>query len=98
MYVIHNKMLPIQLSLYLIANHLYGPSYVLLDYALQHYGAIPEQVKMITSVTTKSKKIISCPLGNYSYLPANKEYYPVGIVQYKISDTQYALLASPEKH
>ena len=40
-----------------IANLLYGPSYISLEYALAHYGLIPEQVFEITSVTTGKKKL-----------------------------------------
>ena len=40
----------------LIANHLYGPSYVSLDTALSHWGLIPERVYEISSVTTNNSK------------------------------------------
>lgn len=36
-----------------IANALYRPSYISLEYALSHYGIIPESPYSITSVTTK---------------------------------------------
>ena len=39
--------------LHLIANKVYGPSYVSLESAFQHYGFIPEAVYQITSVCTK---------------------------------------------
>ncbi|MBW1967626.1 MAG: hypothetical protein JRI48_09680 [Deltaproteobacteria bacterium] len=34
-----------------LANLMYGPSYVSLEYALQYYGLIPERVEALTSVT-----------------------------------------------
>ena len=34
-----------------LANLIYGPSYISLDYALSHYGFIPERVEVVTSVT-----------------------------------------------
>ena len=40
----------------LIANLLFGPSYVSLEYALSYYGFIPERVETVTSVTTKRNK------------------------------------------
>jgi predicted transcriptional regulator of viral defense system len=51
----------------LIANTLYGPSYVSLDYALAHYGLIPEKVFAITSVTTQRAKSFENPLGHFTY-------------------------------
>ena len=37
----------------ILANLLYGPSCVSLDYALHYHGLIPERVEAVTSVTTK---------------------------------------------
>jgi len=36
----------------ILANLMYGPSYVSLDFALQYYGLIPERVEAVTCVTT----------------------------------------------
>jgi len=35
----------------ILANLIYGPSYISLDYALQYHGLIPERVEAVTSVT-----------------------------------------------
>ena len=35
----------------LLANLIYGPSYISLDYALSYHGLIPERVETVTSVT-----------------------------------------------
>src|SRR3990167_10932182 len=40
-------------ALYLIANHLYAPSYVSFEAALSHYGLIPEGVYSISAASTK---------------------------------------------
>src|SRR3989338_7443923 len=37
-----------------IANKLYEPSYVSLEFALSYHGIIPETVYTITSITTKA--------------------------------------------
>jgi predicted transcriptional regulator of viral defense system len=55
-----------------IANLVYGPSYISLEYALSYYGMIPERVEVITSVTPKRSKIFSTPLGKLTY-----EHVPV---------------------
>ena len=39
-----------------IANKIYSPSYVSLEFAMSYYGVIPETVYEITSVTTKATR------------------------------------------
>lgn len=51
----------------LLANHLYRPSYVSLDFALAFHGLIPEGVAEVTSVTLKPARRISNGLGRFSY-------------------------------
>lgn len=84
-------------SLPLIANQLYGPSYVSLDYALSHYGLIPETVHQITSVTTRRAKVYDTPLGRFSYERLALSVYPLGIVSTRNEAGHYYLMASREK-
>lgn len=85
------------LSLPLIANQLYGPSYVSLDYALSHYGLIPEAVHQITSVTTRRAKTYDTPLGRFSYERLALCVYPLGILSTRNDAGHYYLMASKEK-
>src|SRR3989338_8856991 len=39
-----------------VANKLYAPSYISLEFALSYHGVIPETVYEITSVTTKATR------------------------------------------
>ena len=41
---------------YLLANIIYGPSYLSFDFALSYYGLIPEAVYTFTSATFEKKK------------------------------------------
>ncbi len=50
-----------------IANLIHGPSYISLDFALQHWGLIPERVEQVTSITSKRNKMFNTPLGSFSY-------------------------------
>ena len=52
-----------------IANLIYGPSYVSLDYALSHYGLVPERVENVTSVTTGENRCFITSLGDFTYRP-----------------------------
>ena len=79
-----------------LANLIYGPSYVSLDYALSHYGLIPERVENVTSVTTGENRRFSTPLGTFTYRPLPPRRYAPGIRWAGAGDTHY-LMASPEK-
>jgi len=53
--------------LYLIANKLYGPSYVSFETALSYYGLIPEGVYSMFSVSTKKTSNFNTPITQFSY-------------------------------
>lgn len=82
---------------FLLANHILGPSYVSLESALSYYGFIPERVYEITSITIKAARKFETPMGVFSYIRLPLPYYSFGIQQIKLSDQQYAMMASPEK-
>ncbi|WP_349317142.1 hypothetical protein [Chitinophaga sp. MM2321] len=82
---------------FLLANHILGPSYVSLDTALSYYGLIPERVFEISSMTTKAARKFTTPAGMFAYYRLSLPYYAFGIQRVKLSDDQYALVASPEK-
>ncbi len=97
LYVISPERTQKSLSKELIANHLLGPSYISLHSALSYYGLIPERVYLTMSVTTKRAKKYKTPIGEFSYITVNKDYYPIGI-KIQFVDQQYSfLMASPEK-
>lgn len=80
----------------LLANLIYGPSCISLDYALDYHGLIPERVVDVTSVTTGKARRFETPFGVFSYRPLPPERYAPGIT---FSGTPAArfLIASPEK-
>lgn len=82
---------------YLIANHLWGPSYVSFEAALSHWGYIPERVYEISSVTIKISKKYKTPAGRFTYRHAGLPYYSFGITNVLLSPKQRILIASPEK-
>ena len=81
----------------LLANLLYGPSYVSMDYALSFYGLIPERVYEVTSMTTKLFKEYETPFGRYSYIKSSMCLYPIGITMMQSSDTSSFMIATREK-
>jgi hypothetical protein len=97
LFVVATKIHHQLLSNELIANHLYGPSYISLESALSFYGLIPERVHVIRSMTLKRSIQCSTPLGNFDYVTTSGDYFKIGIRQ-EIVNNQYAyLIASPEK-
>lgn len=79
-----------------IANAMYGPSYVSLEYALSTHGLVPEQVYGITSVTTKRSRTYTTSLATYSFEHIPLRAYPVG-VYLKQWTSVGVLMATPEK-
>jgi hypothetical protein len=82
---------------FLLANHLYGPSYVSFEAALSHWGLIPEKVYEIASATTGLSKTFKTPAGRYTYRHLPLPYYSVGIRYAPLTSRQAVLIASPEK-
>ncbi|NCO79679.1 hypothetical protein CO116_03220 [Candidatus Falkowbacteria bacterium CG_4_9_14_3_um_filter_38_19] len=58
-----------------IANRLYCPSYISLEFALSYHGVIPETVYEITSVTTKSTSRFETLGKVFSYRKIKKAAY-----------------------
>ena len=80
-----------------LANLIYGPSYISLEYALYFYDLIPERVETVTSVTSKRKKIFHTPIGIFSYLYINSFLYPCGVTLYQMDERHSILIATKEK-
>ncbi len=80
-----------------LANLIYGPSCISLEYALSYHGLIPERVDTITSVTPKRDKEFQTPLGNFTYRYLGADKYPHGIEQVWIDQNHPVLMASQEK-
>jgi len=80
-----------------LANMIYGPSYVSLEWACQHYRLIPEKVTTVTSITTQRSRRFQTPLGLFTYDHLPQNVFPVGVTLIQFSDKQQALFATKEK-
>jgi len=80
-----------------LANLIYGPSYISLEYALAFHGLIPERVEVVTSVTSKKDKEFDTPLGRFTYRYLTLEKYAAGIEQVWLDPEHPVLMATPEK-
>lgn len=81
----------------LLANLIYGPSYVSLDYALHYHGLIPERVETITSVTCGRSRSFVTPVGTFSYRMIPLEAFRTGMDRVEVDVDRSFLLAIPEK-
>ena len=84
------------LSVEMLANLIYGPSAISLDYALSWYGLIPEQVTSLTSITMGRSRDFNTPLGNFNYKHLSEKRFAFGVTIHK-SDTSQWLITQPLK-
>jgi predicted transcriptional regulator of viral defense system len=82
---------------FLLANHILGPSYISVETALAHHGYIPERVYEIASMTTKTSRTFKTSVGTFTYTRLSLPYYAFGIERVRLTDDQYAMVASPAK-
>jgi len=81
-----------------IANDIYHPSYVSLEYALNHHGLIPETVYSPTSVSTKKTYTISSSIADFHYRHIKPSLYfgylveELDGVKYKMASIEKAFL------
>jgi hypothetical protein len=85
------------LSREVLANMIYGPSYVSLEYALQYHGLIPEGVETVTSVTSGRGRRFSTPVGLFTYHGIPLRAYGIGIGHAALDGGRSFLIAIPEK-
>jgi predicted transcriptional regulator of viral defense system len=97
LYVFGPKLAREPFSKETLANLIYGPSYISLEYALSFYGLIPERIETVTSVTNKRKKLFNTPIGIFSYRYINPSIYPYGITIYEVDKHHSLLIATKEK-
>lgn len=84
------------LSVELVANHLYAPSYVSLSSALRYYGLIPEAVYTTQSMTLKHSRDFNTPIGRFEYTYIPREAFSVGLSSIKQEGYAF-VIATPEK-
>ena len=81
----------------ILANMIYGPSCISLDFALHYHGLIPERVEALTSVTSGRGRRFITPVGLFIYHQIPRTAFPVGIDQVQLEGGRSFLIAVPEK-
>ena len=89
----HKEIVPLRRGLYvfaeplrhaplpnaLLANQIYGPSYVSEDFALSYYGLIPETPSVVTSICMGRSREFTNSFGMFSYRYCRSLAYSVGV-------------------
>jgi predicted transcriptional regulator of viral defense system len=96
LYVINPRVSRVQISPFLVANHIYGPSYVSMQSALRYYGLIPEAVYSVQSMTTGVARNYVNEIGTFSYVRVPAAYYQIGVTIKEELGASF-MIASPEK-
>jgi hypothetical protein len=81
----------------ILANLIYGPSYISLEYALHYYGLIPERVETLTSVAHGRSRTFDTPIGTFSYRGIPGSAFRTGMDRVNLDDRRSFLIATPEK-
>src|SRR3989338_6629019 len=96
LYILNPKDRKIEPSRIFLANTLYAPSYVSLEYALGFYDLIPERVADLTSISSKKTALFSNEFGLFRYQHLQTKLF-VGYRQIKDENGYPVLIAEPEK-
>lgn len=81
----------------ILAQLIYGPSYISLETALSHYGFISERVTTTTSICMGRGKTFSTAIGDFAYHNIKKSLYPLGVELKEVFEGAFCQYASPEK-
>lgn len=96
LYILNENDRKTEVSNVFIANQLYIPSYISMEYALSLYELIPETVMNITSVSTKKTTNFTNELGLFSYRTIKPSAFR-GFIQATDNNGMKYFLAEPEK-
>lgn len=96
LYVVSPAVSRMPLSVELIANQLYSPSYISCLSALRYYGLIPETVYQTQSMTVKHTRTFETPQGVFSYYHIDRNVFPIGLTNI-VSKGYSFVIATPEK-
>ena len=96
LYVTSPQVSGVPISTELIANHLYGPSYVSMLSALRYHGLIPETVYEMQSLTVKHSRSFENSFGIFRYVHCPEDYFSIGLMWQQAGDACF-VIASPEK-
>lgn len=96
LYHLSTSVFPALVSTEMLANLIYGPSYVSLESALSYHGWIPEAVHNCTSVTSGRPRHFDTPHGRFSYVRIKQTPLMAGVLCEQATGGTF-LVATPLK-
>jgi hypothetical protein len=96
LYLLNQNDRRINPSRLFVANELYSPSYISLEYALSFYGLIPEKVADVTCVTSKKTAFFKNSQGQFIYQHVKEQCF-TGFREFKDEVGLVYFMATPEK-
>jgi predicted transcriptional regulator of viral defense system len=96
LYCLRQKYRRDPLNLFVLAERIYGPSYISLESALMHHQLIPEHVPVVTACTCNRSRQFRSPLGLFAYHKVPKEVMLFDVHRVEVEGGK-VLIASPWK-
>jgi len=97
LYCLAAKYLRQKIDPLVLAQRIYGPSYISLETALSYHGWIPEAVYAVTSTSLERSREFNTPLGYFSFTRVPQETFYIEVERVEKEDGGNFLLASPLK-
>jgi predicted transcriptional regulator of viral defense system len=85
------------ISVYSLAQRIYGPSYISMETALSYHGWIPEKVYACTCASFGNSKDFETPLGIFSYKRVPQHTFFHGVERCGDENGNVFFMASPAK-
>lgn len=96
LYILNKNDRKIEPSRIFLANALYSPSYVSMEYAFGYYDLIPEKVEDVTSITTKKTAKFKNLFGTFIYQHLKTDLF-FGFAEIEDENGLPLYIAEPEK-
>lgn len=88
LYCLSKKYQRVGISRNMLANLIYGPSYISFETALAFHGWIPEAVHSVSSVSLGRARTFETPLGYFDYVQVKQQPLLAGVVRISSEDEQ----------
>jgi len=85
------------ISVYALAERIYGPSYISMESALSHHGWIPEAVYACTCASFANSREFATPLGAFSYRRVPQNAFFLGVDRCKDANGNVFFMATAAK-
>ena len=85
------------ISVYSLAQYVYGPSYVSMESALSYHGWIPEAVYACTCASYHNAREFDTPLGIFSYKRVPQKQFYAGVERLSDRHGNIFFMATPAK-